>query len=103
MRCFFTLLILSSLAGSLAAQKQVSLPDKVDLVPDFAKLEMAPVDQGKRDTCSLFAVTALAEFELGQHTKEPRKRLSEEFLIWAAHDATGKRAIRPCFTRRCMD
>lgn len=48
-----------------------------------AVFEGLPVGaQGDRDVCSLFAVTALAAFEV-------RADLSEEFLIWAANESTG--------------
>ena len=43
-----------------------------------------------RDTCSLFAVTALADFEAGRGSGGPHPSLSEEFAIWAAKKATGK-------------
>ena len=65
------------------------LPSCADLVPTFRRLGLPPRTQGWRDTCSLFAVTVLAEFECLRNASQPQKRLSEEFLIWAANKATG--------------
>ncbi len=53
--------------------------------------------QGPRDTCSLFAVTALADFESGRGTAGPHPALSEEFAIWAAKKATGKKQDQAMF------
>ncbi len=85
------LMILLGVAGSGRAQRApgAALPAAVDLVPEFEKLGLTPLAQGDRDVCSLFAITALAEFESGRHRSKPGGRLSEEFLIWAAHKATG--------------
>ena len=78
-------------AGSIAlAQTGPSLPRKADLGPEFRSLGLTPRSQGGRDTCSLFAVTALAELESARATPGRHKRLSEEFLIWAANEATGR-------------
>jgi hypothetical protein len=63
------------------------LPAGVDLKPELDRLRLTARVQGNRDTCSLFAVTGVAEFEVG---RESPHRLSEEFLIWAAKEATGK-------------
>jgi len=53
--------------------------------------------QGERDVCSLFAITALVEFESGRQKSEPSGRLSEEFLIWAANKATGRAGDQAMF------
>ncbi len=45
--------------------------------------------QGDRGDCSLFAVTGVVELEVGRESNSRPSRLSEEFLIWAAHEATG--------------
>jgi len=50
---------------------------------------MTARDQGDRDCCSLFAITGVAEFESVQHAALPHRRLSEEYLIWAAHKSSG--------------
>ena len=82
------LMIVATAAPALAAPP----PGSVDLAPEFAKLGLTPLQQGARDDCSLFAVTALAEFELAKSTPDDVKRLSEEFLIWAAHSASATKA-----------
>jgi hypothetical protein len=58
-------------------------------VPDLQKDDLPAVAQGDRDVCSLFAVTGVAEFEVARHAAGARRRLSEEYLIWAADKATG--------------
>ena len=65
-------------------------PKTVSLVGEFQQLGLTPLAQGDRDVCSLFAITALAEYESNRHSASPKGRLSEEYLIWAANDACGK-------------
>jgi Papain family cysteine protease len=66
------------------------LPERVSLIADFEQYGLTPLAQGDRDVCSLFAITAVAEFEHDRHAKGSPARLSEEYLIWAAKKATGK-------------
>ena len=61
------------------------LPRRVNLIPEFQNLGLSPRAQGKRDTCSLFAITAIAEFEYDKNTPAPPIHFSEEFLIWAVN------------------
>ena len=83
------------LAGFAVAQTDVRLPPhghlpaSVDLMPELERLGLTARVQGNRDTCSLFAVTGVAEFEVGRESHRRPSRLSEEFLIWAANKATG--------------
>ena len=72
---------------------QERLPRHVNL----RELEMEPRAQGKRDTCSLFAITAVAEMECGRHAPQARHRLSEEFLIWAGDEASGLKRDQAMF------
>jgi hypothetical protein len=58
-------------------------------MPEFERLGLTARAQGNRDTCSLFAVTGVAEFEVGRESKSRPPRLSEEFLIWAGNEAAG--------------
>lgn len=74
---------------AIALAEAPALPPRVDLVPAFRRLGLSPGAQGTRDTCSLFAIAALAEFESLRGASPPHKRLSAEFLIWAANEATG--------------
>lgn len=78
-------------AGGIAlAGTRDSLPRKADLGPELGRLGLTPRSQGGRNTCSLFAVTALAELEAARATAGRPKRLSTEFLVWAANEATGR-------------
>ena len=77
-------------ASVVAGQTRPSLPRKTDLGPEFHRFGLTPRSQGGRDTCSLFAVTALAELESARATSGRHKQLSVEFLIWAANEATGR-------------
>jgi hypothetical protein len=76
--------------SAIAPPGAPALPPRTDLAPAFRRLGLLPRAQGERDTCSLFAITALAEFESLRAAPQPHKRLSEEFLIWAANKATGR-------------
>jgi len=87
------LVLVAAVAGAQAPRAA----GKVDLVPAFRKLGLAPGVQGGRDTCSLFAITALASFEYARATPPPHVPLSEEFLIWAADEATGRRGDQAMF------
>ena len=78
-------------AGGIAlAGTRDPLPREADLCPELGRLGLTARSQGGRDTCSLFAVTALAELECARATPNQPKRLSVEFLIWAANEATGR-------------
>ncbi len=61
------------------------LPNRISLIPEFQNLGLPPKAQGKRDTCSLFAITGLAEFEYAKNNPAPPMPFSEEFLIWAVN------------------
>ncbi|MBE3133431.1 MAG: hypothetical protein IMZ55_08145, partial [Acidobacteria bacterium] len=87
----------TSPAGAAKAAGPQGLPAKADLVAEFQKLGFAAVSQGGRDTCSLFAITALASFEYARAAPPPHAPLSEEFLIWAADEATGRRGDQAMF------
>ncbi|MDF1657657.1 MAG: C1 family peptidase [Verrucomicrobiales bacterium] len=73
------------------------LPPSVDLRNEFANFEITPKHQGDRDSCSLFAIAALAEFELKKAGLLKGGRLSEEFLIWASNESTGLREDQAMF------
>jgi hypothetical protein len=83
-----TLGITSEMKARSAAA--VDLPAESNLVPEFSRLGLRPRAQGNRDVCSLFAITALAEFESGRREPESSGPLSEEYLIWAANNAKPK-------------
>lgn len=56
--------------------------DRVDLRPQFRALELHVKDQGRRPSCSVFAVVSALEFLHAEATGRAEK-LSEEYLIWA--------------------
>lgn len=62
---------------------------RVDLRPMFAKWGLPLKSQGKRPTCSVFAMTAALEFAVALR-QESGTILSEEFLNWASNDAVGQ-------------
>ncbi len=68
---------------------QGPLPASVNLMPELERLGLTARVQGNRDTCSIFAVTGVAEFEVGRQSHRRPGRLSEEFLIWAGNKASG--------------
>jgi C1A family cysteine protease len=58
------------------------LKAEVDLRPRFRELEFYAKDQGRRPSCSVFAVVSALEYIQAENTGEPMK-FSEEYLIWA--------------------
>jgi hypothetical protein len=91
------LVVLAVVAGPEHAPAQEALPKKVSLIAEFQKLGLPPRVQGERDTCSLFAITALAEYEYARHSPPPHGRLSEEFLIWAGNESSGLKGDQAMF------
>ncbi|MEP0843516.1 MAG: hypothetical protein HRF43_12510 [Phycisphaerae bacterium] len=83
-------MLLTGVVESAAAQSGAALPAKADLAPRFTELGLTPRSQGKRDTCSLFAITSAANFEWAQSRKGDAKPLETEFLVWAAKEACAK-------------
>jgi C1A family cysteine protease len=60
----------------------VTLREIVDLRPRFRELEFYAKDQGRRPSCSVFAVVSALEYIQAENTGAPLK-FSEEYLIWA--------------------
>ena len=54
-----------------AAQTFQKLPARVDLSGEFRRAGLMPRVQGHRDVCSLFAIGAVAEFELARESRQP--------------------------------
>jgi hypothetical protein len=80
--------LLTLMASPLAAADP--LPASVDMRGEFDRLGLTCRSQGSRGTCSLFAVTAIANFEAARQEADPPGRFSEEYLVWAADKATGR-------------
>ncbi|HOW65581.1 MAG TPA: C1 family peptidase [Candidatus Paceibacterota bacterium] len=70
------------------ASRPASLPDVVDLRPQFEQYNLARSRQGSRPTCSAFTMTGAIEFALAKRQGHC-PRLSVEFLNWAANKACG--------------
>jgi hypothetical protein len=96
-RILFLGLLLATTSSSAAAQRPPTLPRKANLMPEFQKRKLVPRAQGERDVCSLFAITAVAEFEWNRNSRQPRQPFSEEFLIWAANEASGLKGDQAMF------
>ena len=92
--CWSLLFCLLSLG---APAEQAPLRHVSSLLTHFEEFGLTPVAQGDRDVCSLFAITALAEYEYARQTTGPHVRLSEEYLIWAAKHANGKTGDQAMF------
>lgn len=88
------LLMLAAIASNATAN---DLPSQVDLRPRFETLGLAPRHQGTRNTCSLFAVTACANYAWSAAGTPKSPVFSEEFLVWAANEATGRRGDQAMF------
>jgi hypothetical protein len=83
------LLPLSNLHGQITeiTKKPAVLPASVDLRPALNAFGLTPRVQGKRGTCSVFAMTQALEFAFAK--KDDRgERFSAEFLNWASNRAT---------------
>jgi hypothetical protein len=82
------LLVQSVFAGPLSgsAPNGGSLAQSIDLRPALDKWGLGPRVQGKRGTCSVFAVTGALEYAVARKT-DHATRLSVEFLNWASNQA----------------
>lgn len=84
-------------AGSSPVQSALSrfgqapvIRNEVDLRPEFWRLELGSKNQGRRPSCSVFAVVSALEFQNAQLDGNTDK-LSEEYLIWATMQSLGLR------------
>ena len=71
------------------APAPAALPASVDLRPTLQRLGLGPRAQGPRGTCSIFTTCASIEFALAKASGHAR-RLSPEYLNWAAGRAAGR-------------
>ena len=65
------------------------LQERVDLRSKFRELELITKSQGRRPSCSVFAVVSALEFQNALVAGKPEK-LSEEYLIWATRKTLGQ-------------
>ncbi len=94
---FFLLLLSISLLFPSGTSHADPLPASVDLRPGYDQLGLDCRSQGSRGTCSLFAVTAVANYEAAMQTPSGIERFSEEYLVWAADKATGRQGDQAMF------
>lgn len=75
------LIVVLGVANDGRAQRAstAASPARIDLIPEFRKLGLTPLAQGQRDVCSLFAITALAEFEVDATSRNPRNGYPRNF------------------------
>ncbi|MEX0325808.1 MAG: C1 family peptidase [Puniceicoccaceae bacterium] len=65
-----------------ASPQDVIFHKEKDLRPLYREMGLFTKDQGRRPSCTIFALVSALEFEQGRLTGQA-ERLSEEFLIWA--------------------
>lgn len=61
----------------------------VDLRSRFRELDLWVKAQGRRPSCSVFAVVGALEFQIATMAEKP-VRLSEEYLLWATRQSLGQ-------------
>jgi hypothetical protein len=66
-------------------------PPLVDLRPKFEKYGLDVRQQGKRGACQVLAMVGVIEFQLA--VRGQRVDLSEQFIMWAANQATGRKRV----------
>lgn len=66
-----------------------TLRKDVDLRSRFFEYGLYPKDQGRRPSCSVFAVVSALEFQNAALVGQPEK-FSEEYLIWATRRVLGQ-------------
>src|SRR5690606_6238117 len=85
---FFAQLMVFTLLATCGFTHADPLPESVDLRAGYDRLGLECRSQGSRGTCSLFAVTAIANYEAAMKSPSRIERFSEEYLVWAADKAT---------------
>jgi hypothetical protein len=89
----FRLVVLALLPVQIAAGRldaiATNLPASVDLRPKFEQWNLTNRSQGKRGTCSVFALGGALEFAAAQARGEAQ-RFSVEFLNWSGNQVIGR-------------
>jgi hypothetical protein len=76
----------AALTDKPATPSSIAAP-KVDLRLKFDKFKLGVRQQGKRGACQVFALVGVIEYQLARRGK--RVDLSDQFIMWAANEATG--------------
>jgi hypothetical protein len=84
-------LLLTSISLLFWTAFAAASPREADLKPQFDKFGLEARLQGGRGACTLFAVTALADFEYARKMGGPPHPFSEEYLVWSTHDASNRK------------
>lgn len=70
------------------------LRGEIDLRPQFRDLALGIKDQGRRPSCSVFAVVSALEYQ-NAVVSGTAEKLSEEYLVWATRRTTQRAAHVP--------
>lgn len=81
------IVLLAVSVGPAAEPKVRFARPKVDLRPEFEKRKLDVRQQGKRGVCQVFAFVGVLEYQVSKPGRPVD--LSEQFLMWAANDASG--------------
>jgi len=73
--------------------KPAEIRPEVDLRQRFFQLELAVKNQGRRPSCSIFAIVSALEFQNAETTGRTEK-FSEEYLLWAVRQSVQRVAPR---------
>ena len=68
--------------AKLHSPESVDILPELDLRPRYIEYGLSAKHQGRRPSCSVFAIVSALEYQLS-YRKGRNERLSEEFLIWA--------------------
>ena len=87
-----TLLLAVAVSSPASEAIDQPAPPTVNLRPEFEKLGLGVRQQGKRGACQVMAMVGVIEFHLARQGKP--MDLSEQFIMWAANEATGRSRIQ---------
>lgn len=86
------LLVVTVTAASASEVDGNLAPPEVDLRSEFERLAIAVRQQGNRGACQVMAMVGVMEFDLAKRGK--KVDLSEQFIMWAANAATGRKRVQ---------
>lgn len=89
---FVAALLFAGTASARGGDPAAPSPAKANLRNDFERLKLTVHNQGQRGACQVFAMVGVIEFQLAQRGQ--KVDLSEQFIMWAANEATGLNRVR---------